>query len=201
MAGKRKAGKAAVKKQEKKSAPKGVAQLRKVMAILGLFSVLAVVFCCLSLGSLIYIILVSLAVVWLALEVRFDSLGKSLKKALVLGLFLMLFDFAVENVGGILGFWQTHGSLFPLWFVPVEIVALTTIGGMAWALYLPRKPDWKYTVFDSWFFAMFGALGESLMIRNGLMTYMGGWTPVHAFFGYFVTWLVLHAVWYKVLNR
>jgi len=188
------------KMPDKKKAAE-IPQTRKVTAMLGLFTVLAVVFCCFSLGSLIYLVLVSLAVVWLALEARFDSIGKSLKKALVLGLFLMLFDFAVENIGGILGYWQTHGSLVPLWFVPVEIVALTTIGGAAWALYLPRKSDWKYTLFDSWFFGVFGALGETLMIKNGLMTYMGGWTPVHAFFGYFVTWVILHTVWYKVLNR
>jgi ABC-type polysaccharide transport system permease subunit len=71
---------------------------------------------------------------------------------------------------------------------------------MAWALYLPKKFRLSYSLFDILFFSFFGALGEALLIKNGLMVYTGGWTTTHAFFGYFVTWVILHTIRYKVLE-
>jgi hypothetical protein len=172
----------------------------KLNGILVLFTALAITFLVLPLGSAIYAVLLVCAVVWLVEELKFDSAGKSLRNAFFIGVFLMAFDFAVENLGGFLGYWRTYESVFPLYFVPLEIMLVCIFGGMAWALYLPKKFNAAYSVFDILFFSFFGTAGESLLIRNGLMHYSGGWTSVHAFFGYVVTWIILHFIRYGVLE-
>jgi hypothetical protein len=151
-------------------------------------------------GRLIYPVLVFCSAIWLFLELKCGASGRNVKNALLLGVFLMAFDFAVENTGGFLGLWTTHGSVFPVYYVPVEIMAVCILGGMAWALYLPRKFELGYGVVDVLFFSFFGMAGEALLARNGLMAYTGGWTSVHAFFGYLVTWVLLHFVRYRILE-
>jgi hypothetical protein len=172
----------------------------KIYGLLALFLLLAIAFYQLSLGGLIYFILLGCAIIWLILELKYDSKGKNLKNALLIGLFLMIFDFIVENSGGAAGLWTTHQSIFPIEFVPLEIMFICTIGGMAWALYLPKEQSLVYSLFDIIFFSFFGALGEALLIKSGLMNYTGGWTSIHAFFGYILTWVILHLMRYKVLK-
>ncbi|MBM3309141.1 MAG: hypothetical protein FJY77_02715 [Candidatus Altiarchaeales archaeon] len=172
----------------------------KIAGLLALFILLALLFHYLELGRLIYYILLFCAVVWLALELKFDSSGKNIRNAFLVGLFLMVFDFAVENTGGFIGLWTTHQSILPIYFVPLEIIFICTLGGMAWALHLPKKFSPSYSLFDILLFSFFGALGEALLIKNSLMIYTGGWTSTHAFFGYFTTWVILHIIRYKILK-
>jgi len=177
-----------------------VRQKLKVALLMTLFVSLAVALINLELGVLTYPLFLLLAILWLAAELRFDSSGKNIKNAFLIGLALMAFDFLVENIGGFLGYWRTHGSVFPLGFVPLEIMLLCVVGGMSWALYLPRRLSLWYSLIDIVFFSFFGSLGEALLIKNGLLGYMGGWGSVNAFLGYLVTWIMLHVVRYKVLE-
>jgi len=124
-----------------------------------------------------------------------------IKYALLLGLFLMVFDFIVENLGFYAGLWTSPQSLFSVISVPIEIMALTVIGGYAWGMHLPLKFDKVYMVFEVLIFGFFGALGEYLLILNNMMIYTNGWTSVHAFFGYVITWIILFGVWYKGICR
>ena len=177
-----------------------LSQRCKLNSLLLLFTLLAAIVLIFPLGNVIYVILIACAVSWLAVELKFDVAGKSIRNAFFIGVFLMAFDFAVENIGGFLGYWKTYGSAFPIYFVPLEIMLVCVLGGTAWALYLPEKFNIVYSIFDILFFSFFGAAGESLLIQNGLMHYYGGWTSVHAFFGYAVTWIILHFIRYRVLK-
>lgn len=146
-------------------------------------------------------ILFFLALVWFLIEIKINWKDKKeIKKALMMGLFLMIFDFIFENSGFYLGLWKSSYSLFFVLSVPIEIMGVTLFGGTAWALYLPRKFNKIYTISDILVFSIFGALGEFILIRNGIMTYLGGWTSLYAFFSYMLTWIILHTLRYKVLK-
>jgi len=167
-----------------------------------LFSLVAVFFWMLSpnVGFLTYATLLVLAILWLGYEVAQPQKRKILKQALLLGLFLMAFDFVVENAGFFAGQWTSPQSIFLVIAVPIEIIALTIIGGTAWALHLPEKFDRTYAAIEVIIFGTFGALGEYLLMLNGMMVYTGGWTSIHAFFGYVITWIILFWVWYKIIR-
>jgi len=182
------------------AAKSALSQGGKLNGILVLFTALAITFIVLPLGNVIYAVLLVCAASWLAAELKFDASGKNMRNALLIGVFLMAFDFAVENLGGFLGYWRTYESVLPIYFVPLEIMVVCVLGGMAWALYLPKKFSAVYSAFDILLFSFFGAAGESLIIHSGLMHYSGGWTSVHAFFGYAVTWILLHFIRYRVLE-
>lgn len=152
-------------------------------------------------GLLTYAALVTLALIWLVYEASKTKKNKLLKHAFLLGLFLMVFDFVVENAGFFAGLWTSPQSMFSVISVPIEIMLLTFIGGSAWALHLPTKPDRTYVTFEVLIFGFFGALGEYLLILNGMMVYTNGWTSLHAFFGYVVTWIILFGVWYKGIRK
>ncbi|MFH0832849.1 MAG: hypothetical protein V1900_03970 [Candidatus Aenigmatarchaeota archaeon] len=152
-------------------------------------------------GLLTYATLVVLASVWLGYEIAKPKKRNMIKYALLLGVFLMVFDFIVENLGFYSGLWTSPQSIFSVISVPIEIIALTFIGGFAWAMHLPLKFDKVYMLFEVLIFGFFGALGEYLLIVNKMMIYTNGWTSLYAFFGYAVTWIILFAVWYKVIRR
>ncbi len=124
-----------------------------------------------------------------------------IKCAIGMGLFLMVFDFIFENLGAFSGLWTSPQSIFSVITVPIEIMSLTFIGGYAWAMHLPLKQDRTYIFFETLIFGFFGALGEYLLIMNGMMLYMNGWTSIHAFFAYIIVWVILFGVWYKVIRR
>jgi hypothetical protein len=177
-----------------------VGQGFKACGLILLFVLLAFLFYFFDLGGLIYVVLVFCSAAFLAFELFFDASGKSVRRAALAGVFLLVFDFAVESAGGVTGLWATYGSVFPVGFVPVEIMFVCFLGGTAWALYLPKAFNPGFSVFDVLFFSFFGSLGESLLIRNGVMAYSGGWTAFHAFLGYAFTWMILHVLRYKVLE-
>lgn len=167
------------------------------------FSLIAVFFWLLAPngGLLTYAALAILAFIWLIYEASKTKKQKLLKHAFLLGLFLMVFDFVVENAGFFAGLWTSPQSMFSVISVPIEIMLLTFIGGSAWALHLPLKSDKTYMFFEVLIFGFFGALGEYLLSLNGMMVYTNGWTSLHAFFGYVVTWIILLAVWYKGIRK
>lgn len=175
-------------------------QSQTVKYLFILFAVLAVAFILLKPGRLIYFILVACACGWFFLQRKRHPVRSETRSAIYVGLFLMVFDFIVENAGGFLGLWKTYGSILPIYFVPVEIMMLCLVGGTAWALYLPKKFNWNYSILDIVFFSLFGAIGEAVLMHNSLIAYTGGWTSVHAFFGYLVTWIILNFMRYRVFK-
>ena len=169
-----------------------------------LFSVvgLALLFLTPNAGYRPYEILVGTAVLWIGFELLFRNKDPAKPgRALKLGVFLMVFDWIVENAGAIMGLWTTHNSVFPVGAVPIEIMARTVIGGSAWAITLPKKPTKQFLALEVLLFGVYGALGEYMLGLNGVMRYYGGWAPIHAFFGYVITWIILLALWYKVIRK
>jgi hypothetical protein len=163
------------------------------------FLILAYLLWTYNIGEIILPILVLSAILWFFLEYLTGVKQKDLNAAFEIGLFLMLFDFAVENIGGLMDLWQVTQTAFHVIFVPIEIMALTLIGGTAWALAQPKKFNKINSALDILLFSIFGAAGEFLLIKNGMMFYSGGWTSIHAFLGYFITWSILHYLRYKIV--
>lgn len=150
-------------------------------------------------GYIILPVLLAAAVIWFIYEYTRGVKKKDLNTAFEIGLFLLLFDFAVENIGAILEFWQVTKTVFHVIYVPIEIMALTLVGGAAWALAQPKKFNKMNSALDILLFSVFGAAGEFLLIKNNIMFYSGGWTSIHAFLGYFITWCILHYLRYRVV--
>lgn len=173
-----------------------------LIALFILFNLLGAVF---YLGAipkdLILLTLVFWSVVFLAVEVFLQKPDmETLRNAFGVGAFLMIFDFIVENSGWILHLWTVHGPLFQIGAVPLEILLVTLIGGAAWALYLPKKFDWRHSALDVLLFAIYGTLGEHLLRLSGIMVYEQWWGWPHAFVAYLLTWLLLHQFRYKAVE-
>ena len=169
----------------------------KLMLLIGVFVLLVIPFYYLSLGQYAWDILLFCAVIWFVLESK--DTKKSIANALKIGAFLLVFDFIAENTGWIYGLWQTH-SMLALGVVPVQVMGIAFFGGAAWALYLPKEYRFWHSVADTLAFAFFGALGEYLLIRQGLFAYHLWWTSAAAFSAYYLTWIILHFVRYKVFK-
>ena len=121
-----------------------------------------------------------------------------------------MYDFAFENSGTLLGLWYSSNSLIPVCVpvestyaacVPIEVMMVPLFGGVAWALYMPRKCKLTYSIVDILVISTFGAFGEFILIRYSLMHYLQWWTSSHAFISYMGTWIILHFVNYKVLDE
>ena len=171
----------------------------KIAVLFVYFCILAYVLWTYDVGYIILPILVLSAIIWFLYEYSQGVKRPRLNAAFEIGLFLMIFDFIVENAGALFDLWQVGQSALHVIFVPVEIMALCLIGGTAWALAQPKKFGRMDTALDIALFSVFGALGEFLLIKNGIMFYSGGWTSIHAFLGYFITWCLLHYLRYKVV--
>ena len=75
--------------------------LSKLGILLVYFCILAVLFYYLTPGYVILPILVASAIIWYAVEYKKNEKDlRLLSAAFFMGLFLMIFDFAVENIGG-----------------------------------------------------------------------------------------------------
>lgn len=109
--------------------------------------------------------------VWFFIEARRGD-WEGMKKAFLVGLFLLVFDLIVQNTGWIFGLWEVEG-MFSIGVVPVEVMLI----------------------------AFFGALGEFLLIKHGYFVYYKGWTSSHAFIAYFITWGILNFVRYRWLKK
>ncbi|MFH0737069.1 MAG: hypothetical protein V1827_00760 [Candidatus Micrarchaeota archaeon] len=169
----------------------------KLLMLGGYFLLLAVILYFFSLGQFSWVLLLASAVGWFVIESR--SAGKRFENALRIGAFLLVFDFIFENAGWLMGLWQTSSAI-AVGVVPIEVMGITLFGGAAWALYLPKKFDPMHSLADSLIFASFGALGEWLLIRQGLFLYNGWWTSALAFVSYLLTWGILHFVRYRIFK-
>jgi hypothetical protein len=163
------------------------------------FVILAYILLNFEIGYLVLPVLLVSAVIWLIYEYSRGVKKKNLNAAFEIGLFLLLFDFAVENLGALFDLWQFTETMMHVITVPIEIMGLTLIGGTAWALAQPKKFNRINSAFDILLFSLFGMVGEFLLIQNGMMFYSGGWTSAHAFLGYFITWSILHYLRYRVV--
>jgi len=173
----------------------GTKEFRKLALLTVYFVILAAVLYSVKLGQLSwYVILVS-ALAWFALEGR-ENRGR-LSSALEVGAFLLIFDFIFENSGWLAGLWYTT-SEFHVGVVPLQVMGIALFGGAAWALYLPRTFNLWHSLTDCILFATFGALGERLLIGQVLFVYQQWWTSYDAFGAYFLTWVILHVVRYRV---
>jgi hypothetical protein len=170
------------------------------LGLLAVFLLLGIWFYGYRPGPAIWLLLDAAALGFLLVEAKLNS-WELAKKMAGVGAFLCIFDFAFENAGSVLGYWFSTNSAFFVLHVPLEIIFLTFVGGVAWAMYLPKKFDLKFSIADIALFAMFGAVGEWVLIQNGLMHYYQGWTSLHAFVSYGLTWVLLHAVRYKLVKQ
>lgn len=175
--------------------------LNKWIFKIALFSGIGLIFWLLTPngGIAMYYILIFGGAFWFLYEYRINS--SLAKNAFTLGLFLMIFDWIVENLGAMVNLWQSTNSFFFVVAVPIEIMLLATVGGAAWALHFPKKMDKIYILGDSLIFASFGMIGEMLLIANNQMVYGTGWTSLHAFIGYFFAFIILSFIWYKVVLK
>jgi len=123
------------------------------------------------------------------------------KYSLYLGLFLMIFDWILENIGALMGFWVSYGSMLFVSAVPLEVMIACVSVGVAYSVLVPKKWNLKYIIFCSLIPAVGGTLGEARLQSIGLMTYGNGWTWIHAFISYFAAWILLSVIWYKILLK
>lgn len=120
--------------------------------------------------------------------------------AAYLGIFLMAVCFLFHYGGALLGLFGTSHSSYPILNVPLELMLAFLFGGAALYIYLPRRFDPIFSLMDITLFAFLGAIGEAILIRNGMMAYSAWWTPAHAFAAYACIWVVLHWVKYGPLT-
>jgi hypothetical protein len=170
-------------------------EFRKLALLTAYFLVLAVVLYSVNLGQLSWYVVLASALVWFGLEAS-ENRGRT-TSAMEIGAFLLIFDFIFENSGWLAGLWYTK-SEFHVGVVPLQVMGIAFFGGTAWALYLPRKFNLWHSLADCLVFATFGALGERLLIGQVLFVYQQWWTSYDAFAAYFLTWVVLHCVRYRV---
>ncbi len=158
-------------------------------------------------------IIPSVSVILFLFEYR-KSTPRNLKAAVLLGAFLMVFDFVFENVGTLVfGYWGTSGSSFSILAVPIEVMLTCFFGGAAWALYvlsahtafIARYPNhssqplrYALILLNLLFFGVGGATAEWCLIERGVMYYAEGWAFPHAFIAYFATWTMLHVLLNKL---
>ncbi|MBN1454906.1 MAG: hypothetical protein JW945_01445 [Methanomicrobia archaeon] len=191
----------------------------KLLKLLGLFVLLGA-FLMLALLPLVsagplpiwtpWFVLSAGAIVWFVIELFVEKpTGTRLKKALVVAIFLVVFDFIFENSGTIFNLWYSSNSLVPVCMpiesihpacVPIEVMLVILFGGAAWALYVPQDFKLTYSVLDLLLIATFGAIGEYILIQFGLMHYLQWWTSLYAFLSYVATWILLHLVKYRIVG-
>jgi len=145
------------------------------------------------------------------------STRENLEIALIIGSFLLTFDFAFENIGTLLfGYWGTSGSSLFVLAVPIEVMLTCFFGGAAWALYVISMhalfiskfqghfngPLRRYLILlDLFFFGIGGAAAEWSLVQRGVMYYANGWISIYAFVSYFATWLMLHILLDMLMRR
>ncbi len=176
----------------------GSYDFRRLSVLTAYFIFLGIILYFLQLGQLSWYVLLVSAIGWFAIEMRANP--KHLGNAIKLGLFLLVFDFIIENSGWIFGLWHTI-SQFHVGVVPIQVMLVALFGGAAWAMYMPKKFNLNHSMANCIVFALFGALGEWLLIRQGIFVYSLWWNSILAFFAYLITWIVLTFVRYRIFNK
>ncbi|MEM3770731.1 MAG: hypothetical protein QXW80_00165 [Candidatus Micrarchaeia archaeon] len=123
-----------------------------------------------------------------------SKLNELNSRAIRLGIFLLVFDFIFENLGLLLGYWYTSGSILQLGAVPIEVMGIAFCAGFTYAVLFPRKFDTKLGFFSSVWIAAAGTAIEAILVSQGVLTYIGGWTSLHAFVSYLAAFMIMHKV-------
>jgi hypothetical protein len=173
-------------------------EVTKLALITGYFVLLALLLYFVQIGQLAWDLLLVSAIAWFAIEARANR--KMLYRAMAIGAFLMLFDLVIENTGWVYGLWHTI-SPFALGVVPLQVMGIAFFGGSAWMMYMPKRSDLWYLTANCFVFGLFGALGEWLLIKQGLFVYSLWWTSAYAFIAYFITWGILTVIRYRVFSK
>lgn len=176
----------------------GTLEARKLAFLTVYFVLLGIILYVSPLGQVSWYVILLSALVWFGLEAR-ENRGR-ISDAMKVGAFLLVFDFIFENSGWLAGLWYTE-SQFAVGVVPLQVMGIAFFGGAAWALYLPRRFNLWHSAADCLVFALFGALGEWLLIGQVLFVYQQWWTSVYAFIAYFLTWVILHYVRYGLFFK
>ncbi|WP_091690633.1 hypothetical protein [Methanococcoides vulcani] len=121
-------------------------------------------------------------------------LHKNLSEALKLGLYLAIFDFFFENLGGYFGLWTTKNSILFLGFVPIEVFFIATLAGATYYLLFPRNWDTATALSTSFLIAVVGAMLEAGLVSGGYLEYMNWWNSYWAVLAYFLTFLMMYKV-------
>lgn len=108
--------------------------------------------------------------------------GAKPRAALGAGAFLAAVDLAVENAGGMLGWWQTHQVGLAVGVTPVEILVVAALAGASLGPFLARVPASRIRSVAG--LALGGVALEQLLSTLGLLTYAGPWNPLWAFLAY-----------------
>lgn len=150
-----------------------------------------------------WLILPIVAMIWFKFEykqLKISQRKNMLKISLMLGLFLMIFDFVIENLGAIFGYWVSINSHLFVLAVPIEVMLTCFFGGAAWTLFIYQKRDnWKFVNFNSVLWSVGGTAGERFLNKINFMAYGNGWLSLpHAFLAYLATFLLLHYIAYKI---
>lgn len=170
---------------------------RKLLYVFGAFSFAGLLLFLLPVGRLVWVLFAAAAVLWYMYEKR-KAQTALVRKALWFGIVLLVFDYVIETFGAVTGLWTTN-SYGAVGYVPLEILAVTFFGGMAWALFQPKKPSTLFSAKQLGLLAFFGTIGEYILTLNGLMVYGHGWSSLHAFFLWLFTWILMAFVWQNLL--
>lgn len=102
--------------------------------------------------------------------------------ALLAGAFLAGLDLAVENAGGALGLWTTHGALWSVGVTPVEVLVLAFLAGAGLSGW---TSVWPFgTLSGLGLLALGGAGLEAGLVHLGMMAYHAPWSPIWAVLAY-----------------
>lgn len=171
---------------------------RRLALLTAYFVIIGALLYSVDVGQLSWYLILGSSLVWFAIEAR-ENRGRILE-GMKIGAFLLVFDFVFENSGWLAGLWYTKSQV-AVGVVPLQVMGIAFFGGTAWALYLPRRFSLSHSIADSLVFAFFGALGEWLLIGQVLFVYQQWWTSYDAFVAYFLTWVILHFVRYRVFFK
>ena len=180
---------------------------KKVMKLIVLFSALFAFFWIASPNLTpdgFWTILLVMAVGWLAYELWSNKPGlKSLAFPFLVGISLLVMDLIINYVGLLWNLYTITPTSFTILADPLQLPLIALVGGMAYALHLPKRFDFVYTSTDVLLIGFFGTITERMLNINGIMDYISvNW--VNAFLTYAFVWLVLHMVYYsskKLITR
>jgi len=123
-------------------------------------------------------------------------------RSLKVGIVLVAANLFVNYYFGFVQGAYIIGSNYSLFFVlgnPVELLIGAFFGGAGWFMYAPKKLDKIYSATDILLLGSFGMATEIMLLQNGLLTYLTV-DSLNAFLTYSGLWLMLHLIYYKVLE-
>lgn len=121
-------------------------------------------------------------------------LHKNLIEGLKLGLYLAIFDFFFQNMGGYFDLWVTKNSVLFLGFVPIEVFFITTLAGATYYILFPRTWDTATALSTSYLIAVVGAMIEAGLVSLDYLEYMNWWNSYWAVVAYFLVFLIMYKV-------